>query len=67
MVFDQGDIAAITTEAVMMERIRSLSESVLHAAVHTVTLHEAVQAQGESVKTFAARVRGIAANCALEI
>ena len=51
----------------MMERIKSLAVLVLHAAVHTVTLHEAEQGPGESVKTFAARVRGIAANCALKI
>ena len=67
LAFDQGDVSAINTEAAMMERIKSLAVSVLHAAVHTVTLHEAEQSQGESVKTFAARVRGIAANCALEI
>ena len=50
----------------MMERIRSLAVSVLHMAVHTVALHEAEQAPEESVKTFAARVRGIAASCVLE-
>ena len=66
LAYDQGDITQITTEAAMMERIKSLAVSVLHAAVHTVTLHEAEQAQGETVKTFAARVRGIAANCGLE-
>ena len=60
LAFDQGDVSRIDTEAAMMERIKSLAVSVLHAAVHTVTLHEAEQGQGESVKTFAARVRGIA-------
>ena len=54
LAFDQGDIAAITTEAAMMERIRTLAVAVLHAAVHTVTLHEAVQHPNEPVKTFAA-------------
>ena len=39
--------------------------SVLHAAVHTVSLHEAQQQPEESVKTFAAQVYGIAANCEL--
>ena len=39
--------------------------SVLHAAVHTVALHEARQSQSESTKAFAARVRGIATNCDL--
>ena len=67
LAFDQGDIAAITTEAAMMDRIKSLAVAVLHAAVHTVTLHEAVQGPTESVKTFAARVQGIAANCFFEI
>ena len=66
LAYDQGDITNIVTEAAMLERIRSLAVSVLHAAVHTVALHEAVQLPEESVKTFAARVRGIAANCELE-
>ena len=60
LVFDQEDVSRINTEAAMMERIKSLAVSVLHAAVHTVTLHEAEQGPGESVKTFAA-------NCNLEI
>lgn len=50
----------------MMERIKSLAVSILHIAVHTVSLHKAEQAPEESVKTFAARVRGIAANCELK-
>ena len=33
LAYDQGDITAITTEAAMMERIKSLAVSVLHAAV----------------------------------
>ena len=37
-----------------MERIKSLAVSVLHTAVHTVSLHEAEQAPEESVKMFAA-------------
>merc|ERR1711873_129508 len=54
LAFDQGDVAAITTEAAMIDRIKSLAVSVLHAAVHTVTLHEATQGPTESVKTFPA-------------
>ena len=41
LAFDQGDVSRIDTEAAMMERIKSLAVSVLHAAVHTVTLHKA--------------------------
>ena len=37
----------------------------LDAAVHTVALHDARQTAEESTKAFAARVRGIAANCEL--
>ena len=44
-----------TMEAAMMERIKSLAVSVLHTAVHTVTLHEAEQAPEESVKTLDAQ------------
>ena len=66
LAYDQGDINTLATEALMMERIQSLAVSVLHTAVHTVTLHEAEQAPEETVKTFAARVRGIAANCELQ-
>ena len=66
LAYDQGDINELQTEAQMMERIKSLAVSVLHTAVHTVTLHKAEQAPEETVKTFAARVRGIAANCKLQ-
>ena len=66
LAYDQGGVEALTTQDQMMERIKSLAVSVLHTAVHTVSLHEAEQAPEESVKTFAARVRGIAANCELE-
>ena len=34
--------------------------------MHTVSLHDAEQAHKKSMKTFAARVRGIAANCVLK-
>ena len=64
--FDQGAVESLTTEALMMERIRSLAVTVQHKAVHTVQLHSAKQQQHESVKAFAARVRGIASNCGLK-
>ena len=66
LAFDQGDVQTLTTEVLMMARIRSLAVAVLHAAVHTVHLHGAQQLSDESTKAFAARVRGIAGNCQLQ-
>ena len=65
LAFNQGSKEDLDTETKMMERIKGLAVSVLHAAVHTVALHEARQSPGESTKAFAARVRGIATNCNL--
>ena len=65
LAFNQGSKEDLDTEQKMMERIRGLAVSVLHAAVHTVALHEARQSPGESTKAFAARVRGTATNCNL--
>ena len=64
--FDQGAVESLNTEALMMERIRSLAVTIQHKAVHTVQLHSAKQQPHESVKAFAARVRGIASNCGLK-
>ena len=66
LAFDQGDVESLTTEEQMMARIKSLAVSVLHTAIHTVSLHEAQQLPEESTKTFAARVRGIASDCELQ-
>ena len=65
LAFDQGGKDELDTEEKMLSRIRNLAVSVLHAAVHTVSLHEAQQTPTESTKAFAARVRGIATNCNL--
>ena len=65
LAFDQGGKETLTTEALMLARIRQLAVSILHAAVHTVSLHDSRQSAEESTKAFAARVRGIAANCEL--
>ena len=66
LAFDLGDIETLVTEDLMMKRIKGLAVAVLHAAVHTVHLHEAKQLSDESIKTFAARVKGIASNCQLQ-
>ena len=49
LAFDQGGVDSLITEALMMERIRSLSVTVQHKAVHTVQLHSARQQPQESV------------------
>ena len=63
LAFDQGGKETLTTEDLMLARIKSLAVTELHTAVHTVQLHEAKQAADESTKAFAARVQGIASNC----
>jgi hypothetical protein len=65
LAFNQGGKTGLTTEALMLARIQSLAVTILHAAVHTVELHEAKQASTESIRLFTARVRGIATNCNL--
>ena len=67
LAFDQGGKDSLVTEALMMTRIKSLAVSVLHPAIHRFLLHEAKQSPDESTKTFVARVRGIAANCDLQV
>ena len=51
LAFDLGDIETLVTEDLMMKRIKGLAVAVLHAAVHTVHLHEAKQLSDESIKT----------------
>ena len=41
LAFDQGGKELLNTEALMLARLKLLAVSVLHAAVHTVSLHEA--------------------------
>ena len=63
LAFDQGGKETLTTEPLMLARIKSLAVTELHTAVHTVMLHEAKQSPDETTKAFAARVQGIASNC----
>ena len=46
----------------MLDRIKTLAVRELHAAVHLRNLHGSKQMAGQSVKAFAAQVRGIS-NC----
>ena len=65
LAFDQGGKESLTNETLMTGHMKQLAVTVLHAAVHTVTLPEARQMPEETTKAFAGRVRGIANDCAL--
>ena len=66
LAFAEGGSDNLTTEADMMTRIKKLAVVSLHPSVHVVTLHELKQQSDENVKTFAARVKGVAASCGLQ-
>ena len=65
LAFSEGGEDLLTTEALMLEKIKSLAVTVLHPSVHIVALHDMKQLPSETVKSFSARVRGTAANCNL--
>ena len=65
LAFDQGGKGDLTTKKVMLAMIRSLAVTKLHTAIHIVNLHDAKQTVEASTNAFAARIRGIAANCNL--
>ena len=65
LAFSEGGEDQLTTEVLMLEKIKSLAVTVLHPSVHIVTLHDMKQLPSETVKSFSARVRGTAANCNL--
>ena len=56
LAFNQGSKEDLTTEGLMMARIKSLAVTKLQSAVQTVNLHDSKQLADESTKTFAARV-----------
>ena len=63
LAFSEGSTA--TTEEELLKKIKDLAVTVLHSSVHVVNLHKMTQAEGETAKAFAARVRGTANNCTL--
>ena len=67
LAFDQGNAETLDLEEKMMTCIKSLAVAVLHTAVHNVCLYEDEQISDERSKAFAARVRGIASNCCLQV
>ena len=62
LAFSQGSKKDLNIEQKLMERMRDVTVSMLHTAVHTVALYEARQSPGESTKAFAARVHGTTSN-----
>ena len=62
LAFSQGSKKKLDIEQKLMERMRDVTVSMLHTAVHTVALYEARQSPGESTKAFAARVHGSKSN-----
>ena len=62
LAFSQGSKKKLDIEQKLMERMRDVTVSMLHTAVHTVALYEARQSPGESTKGFAARVHGTKSN-----
>lgn len=64
--FEQGDKDKLTSEDLMMKKVKELAVTVLHTSRHTVKLHGAAQEAFETTKAFAARVKGLAYNCKLQ-
>ena len=63
--FHQGSKNNLKMETLMLERIKSLAVTKLHAVIHIVNLHDAKQQTDETVRAFTARVCVIAASCIL--
>ena len=63
LAFSEGFVA--NTEDEILHKIKDLAVTVLHPSSHVVALHQMSQQEGESVKAFAARVKGTASNCNL--
>ena len=49
----------------LIASIKKLAVTVLHPSVHVVNLHQMKQVEGETVKAFSAKVKGLASNCNL--
>ena len=55
----------LNTEALLLEKIKSLAVVTLHSAVHLVELRNLQQGQNEPIRKFVARARNIASSCNL--
>ena len=66
LAFAEGGTVNLTTEDLMMKKIKSLAVVSLHSSIHVVNLHETRQQSDENVHSFAARVKGISASCGLQ-
>ena len=50
----------------LIKEIKHLAVTTVHPALHVVSLHGSIQIQDEKIKTFCARIKGIAQNCNLK-
>ena len=57
--------AALTTEDLLLAKIKSLAVITLHSAVHLVELRNVPQGQNEPIRKFVARARNNATSCNL--
>ena len=57
--------ATLTTEELLMAKIKSYAVVTLHSAVHLVELRNMQQGQAEPIRKFVARVRNVATSCDL--
>ena len=61
-----GDSVEFKTEDELLSKIKNLSVTTLHPALHAVTLHQMKQESNETSKAYSTRVRATAYNCNLE-
>ena len=57
--------SSLTTEDLLLARIKSLAVVTMHSAVHLVELRNLKQGQAEPIRKFVARARNIASSCSL--
>ena len=61
----EASTETLITEALLLEKIKSLAVVTLHSAVHLVELRNLQQGQNEPIRKFVARARNIATSCNL--
>ena len=57
LAFAEGGTSNLTTEELMVAKIKSLTVISLHSSVHIVNLHELKQNPDETVQTLSAKLR----------
>ena len=61
----EASVSTLNTEALLLEKIKSLAVVTLHSAVHLVELRNLQQGQNEPIRKFVARAKNIASSCNL--